>query len=67
MAFASKGGYKKLLVLTGLTKPSAITDWTYPEEYKPEYYVDNVKTIHDLVLKAYPNKIFVPYSETKTI
>lgn len=57
MAFATNCGFKKLLVFTGLTRPNAITNWTYPEKDKPDYYVDSVKTIYDLALKAYPNKL----------
>jgi ribonucleotide monophosphatase NagD (HAD superfamily) len=51
MAFAAKCGYKKLLVLSGLAKKEALADWTYPEDYKPDYYVSSLKSIHDLASK----------------
>jgi hypothetical protein len=40
---------QKLLVLSGLTKES-LDRWIYPEEYKPDYYIDSLKDIHDLLL-----------------
>jgi ribonucleotide monophosphatase NagD (HAD superfamily) len=49
MSFSTKCGYKKLLVLSGLTKES-LDRWIYPEEYKPDYYIDSLKDIHDLLL-----------------
>jgi hypothetical protein len=33
MGFATSCGYKKLLVLSGLTKEEALEEWGFPEEY----------------------------------
>ncbi|KAJ3657394.1 hypothetical protein Zmor_009201 [Zophobas morio] len=49
MGFATKFGYKKLLVLSGLTKEGALEDWKFPEEYRPDYFVDSLKSVHDLI------------------
>jgi ribonucleotide monophosphatase NagD (HAD superfamily) len=53
MGFATSCGYKKLLVLSGLTKEEALEEWGFPEEYKPEYYVDSLKTVHHLIAAVY--------------
>ncbi|KAG5896761.1 hypothetical protein JTB14_031740 [Gonioctena quinquepunctata] len=49
MGFAHTGGYNKLLILTGITKIEDIHDWRYPEEFKPEYYVESLKVLHDIM------------------
>ncbi|XP_023024353.2 uncharacterized protein [Leptinotarsa decemlineata] len=49
MKFANIGSYQKLLVLTGLTKIEHIRDWQFPEEYKPEYYVESLKVLNDIL------------------
>ena len=53
MAFATTAGYKKLLVLSGLAKKEAVLDWKFPEEFKPDFYVDSLMTVHDLVEKHF--------------
>lgn len=53
MGFATNFGYKKLLVLTGLTKEDALKDWKFPEEHKPDFYVDTLKSVHDLILRIF--------------
>ncbi|RZC42463.1 Hydrolase 6 domain containing protein, partial [Asbolus verrucosus] len=45
MGFAANCGYRKLLVLSGLTKRSSLANWAFPEEYKPDYYVDNLSSL----------------------
>jgi ribonucleotide monophosphatase NagD (HAD superfamily) len=57
MGFATKCGYKKLLVLSGVTGKEALEKWTFPEEYKPDYYVDSWKTVHDLICRIFENKL----------
>ncbi|XP_064214928.1 uncharacterized protein LOC661964 [Tribolium castaneum] len=51
MGFATKCGYKKLLVLSGLTKKEDLDEWKYEEEYKPEFYVNSLKVVHELIEK----------------
>jgi HAD superfamily hydrolase (TIGR01450 family) len=57
MGFATKCGYKKLLVLSGVTGKEALEKWTFPEEYKPDYYVDSWKTVYDLICRIFENKL----------
>jgi ribonucleotide monophosphatase NagD (HAD superfamily) len=57
MGFATKCGYKKLLVLSGVTGKEALEKWTFPEEYKPDYYVDSWKTVYDLTCRIFENKL----------
>ncbi|KAJ8919373.1 hypothetical protein NQ315_016466 [Exocentrus adspersus] len=49
MAFASKCGYQKLLVLTGLTKKENLSNWEHPEEHKPEYYVESLSVLNRIM------------------
>ena len=57
MAFATTAGYKKLLVLSGLAKKEAVLDWKFPEEFKPDFYVDSLKTVHDLIVRVLETKV----------
>lgn len=57
MGFGTKCGYKKLLVLSGLTQKEAIENWKFPEEYKPDFYVDNLESVHDLIERHFGNKL----------
>ncbi|XP_018579308.1 4-nitrophenylphosphatase-like [Anoplophora glabripennis] len=47
--FATKCGYQKLLVLTGITNKDHLSNWDHPEEYKPQYYVENLNVLHEIV------------------
>lgn len=49
MAFAFKAGYQKLLVLSGVTKPEEIDNWKYPEEFKSDYYVQNLEVLKNIL------------------
>ncbi|XP_044255665.1 4-nitrophenylphosphatase-like [Tribolium madens] len=53
MGFATKCGYKKLLVLSGLTKNEVLEDWKYPQEYQPDFYVDSLKSVEDLIQRHF--------------
>lgn len=53
MKFASLSNYKKLLVLSGLTKKEDLENWNYSEEYAPDYYIENLETLY----KAIKNKL----------
>lgn len=56
MAFAKCCEYQTLLVLSGLTAETQLFNWSYPEQYKPDYYVKDLKTFHELLLQQFPNK-----------
>ncbi|XP_063927581.1 uncharacterized protein LOC135140816 [Zophobas morio] len=45
MGFATNCGYQKLLVLSGLTSRETMEKWEFPEEFKPEYYVESLKVV----------------------
>lgn len=51
MGFASISGFKKLLVFSGLTRKEVLEKWTFPEELKPDYYVDSLKDIYEIFNK----------------
>lgn len=55
MGFSANCGYIKLLVLSGLSKKEDVEDWRYPEELKPDFYADNLKVVHDSILRVYGN------------
>lgn len=49
MGLAARAGYQKLLVLSGQTKPSEILNWKYPENLKPEYYIQDLETLGQIL------------------
>nr|XP_023024833.1 pyridoxal phosphate phosphatase-like [Leptinotarsa decemlineata] len=49
MKFGSTGGYQKLLVLSGIAKIEDIKNWKHPEEYKPEYYIESLDVLNDIL------------------
>jgi phosphoglycolate/pyridoxal phosphate phosphatase family enzyme len=49
MGFATKCGYKRLLVLSGLTQKEEVTTWRFAEELRPEYYVDSLKDVYEML------------------
>jgi ribonucleotide monophosphatase NagD (HAD superfamily) len=49
MGFATKCGYKRLLVLSGLTQKEEVTTWSFAEELRPEYYVDSLKDVYEML------------------
>uniref|UniRef100_A0A6P7F223 4-nitrophenylphosphatase-like n=1 Tax=Diabrotica virgifera virgifera TaxID=50390 RepID=A0A6P7F223_DIAVI len=49
LGFATVNNYQKLLVLTGNTKMKNIQNWTYPEEYKPNYYIQSLHELNMLL------------------
>lgn len=49
MALAAGAGYQKLLVLSGTTKREEIDNWKYPEEWKPEYYIENLNSLKSIL------------------
>ncbi|CAG9836082.1 unnamed protein product [Diabrotica balteata] len=51
LGFATVNNYQKLLVLTGNTKIKNIQNWTYPEEYKPNYYIQSLHELNVLLVK----------------
>ncbi|KAJ3657396.1 hypothetical protein Zmor_009203 [Zophobas morio] len=56
MAFAANCGYKKLLVFSGLSNRSCVEEWTFPEEYKPDFYAESLKSVHEAVLRVFGQK-----------
>ncbi|CAH1159786.1 unnamed protein product [Phaedon cochleariae] len=48
MNMAAMAGFQKLLVLTGVTTIQDVRCWQYPEEYKPEYYVESLDVLNDI-------------------
>jgi ribonucleotide monophosphatase NagD (HAD superfamily) len=49
MGFATQCGYKRLLVLSGLTQKEEVTTWRFAEELRPEYYVDSLKDVYEML------------------
>lgn len=49
MAFAANSGYKKLLVLSGVTKEEDVKNWKFDERYKPDYYIQDLKELHGII------------------
>ncbi|XP_044255664.1 phosphoglycolate phosphatase 2-like [Tribolium madens] len=49
MGFASAFGCKKLLVFSGLTRKEVLNDWQFPEKLKPDYYVDSLNDIYEIL------------------
>lgn len=49
MGFASLASYQKLLVLSGISKKEDLENWNYPDAYAPDYYVENLATLHQAV------------------
>ncbi|XP_074036974.1 glycerol-3-phosphate phosphatase isoform X2 [Leptinotarsa decemlineata] len=49
MKFGFTGGYQKLLVLIGISKIEDIKNWKHPEEYKPEYYIDSLEVLNNIL------------------
>ncbi|XP_050313341.1 uncharacterized protein LOC126748272 [Anthonomus grandis grandis] len=45
MAFGVNSGFKTCLVLGNLSSTSLVQNWTYPEEYKPDYVISEVAEI----------------------
>ncbi|KAJ8972534.1 hypothetical protein NQ317_013849, partial [Molorchus minor] len=46
--FATQCGYQKLLVLSGITNAQHLITWEYPEEYKPQYYVESLNELKQI-------------------
>ncbi|CAH1159782.1 unnamed protein product [Phaedon cochleariae] len=57
MGFAMTAGYEKLLVLTGTTKNEHLLDWKYPENLKPQYYVESLGALNDIIKLCNISKI----------
>lgn len=57
MVFAAQCTYQKLLVLSGLSTMSDLEKWAFPEEYKPDFYVESLKTVHELIEKVFGTKL----------
>lgn len=53
MALAAAAGYQKLLVLTGITKPEEIENWTYPEDLTPQYYIKSIEAFKNILKNIY--------------
>lgn len=51
LGFATKCGYRKLLVLSGVTTKESMQKWAFPPEYKPQYYVTSLKAIYEIIGK----------------
>ncbi|KAG5877029.1 hypothetical protein JTB14_005251 [Gonioctena quinquepunctata] len=49
MGTAALGRYQKLLVLTGTATKKDLSNWKYPEEYKPEYYVESMGVFNNIL------------------
>ncbi|XP_072386067.1 uncharacterized protein [Diabrotica undecimpunctata] len=55
MSTGALGGFQKMLVLTGSTKMEDITNWQFPEEYKPEYFVESLEVLNKIIKSIFPN------------
>uniref|UniRef100_A0A6P7GVF2 Phosphoglycolate phosphatase 2-like n=1 Tax=Diabrotica virgifera virgifera TaxID=50390 RepID=A0A6P7GVF2_DIAVI len=55
MSTGAIGGFQKMLVLTGSTKIEEITDWKFPEEYKPEFYVESLDVLNKIIKSIFPD------------
>lgn len=53
MALGAKAGYKKLLVLSGLTKLDELTNWAYSEDWKPEYFIESLAALKTVIENVY--------------
>ena len=49
MEFATKFGYKKLLPLSGFTTKEQVVPWSFKDEYKPDFYVDSLKSLNEII------------------
>lgn len=53
MGFVANSGFQKLLVLSGTSKLPDIEDWKHPEEYKPQYYVESLDVLDNILKNIY--------------
>lgn len=49
MSFAAQCGTQKLLTLTGVTKEKDLINWKYDKSWKPDYVVDSIKDLGDII------------------
>ncbi|KAG5877030.1 hypothetical protein JTB14_005252 [Gonioctena quinquepunctata] len=49
MGTAFKGGYQKLLVLSGSAKMGDIECWKRPVEYQPDYFIESLAVFNDIL------------------
>ncbi|XP_072386577.1 uncharacterized protein [Diabrotica undecimpunctata] len=49
MSTGANAGFQKLLVLSGISTIEDIKDWKHPEEYKPEYYINSLNDLNDII------------------
>lgn len=49
MSFATQCGMQKLLTLTGATKEKDLVNWKYDDSWKPDYVVDSIKDLGDII------------------
>ncbi|XP_066253953.1 uncharacterized protein [Euwallacea similis] len=52
MIFATNCGFKKLLVLTGLTSDENLKNWKHDEGFKPDYVSDSIKDLFIVASKV---------------
>ncbi|CAH1159785.1 unnamed protein product [Phaedon cochleariae] len=48
MNIATMAGFQKLLVLTGAASIQDVQNWKYPEEHKPEYFVESLDVLNNI-------------------
>ncbi|XP_057658620.1 glycerol-3-phosphate phosphatase-like [Diorhabda carinulata] len=54
MVTAIRGGFQKLLVLSGTATKEHINNWKYPEENKPEYYIEDLNVLNTIIKSVFP-------------
>ncbi|CAG9859900.1 unnamed protein product [Phyllotreta striolata] len=55
MQIGTLGGFQKLLVLSGTDTIEEVMDWKYPQEYKPQYYIQDLKAFNEIIIKSLLN------------
>nr|CAH7744657.1 unnamed protein product [Callosobruchus chinensis] len=49
MQMAAMGGYQKLLVFSGHAQLKDVENWAHPEEWKPQYYVEDLNAFYSVI------------------
>nr|CAI5820969.1 unnamed protein product [Callosobruchus analis] len=49
MQMAAMGGYQKLLVFSGHAQLKDIENWAHPEEWKPQYYIEDLNAFYNVI------------------
>ncbi|XP_057659289.1 uncharacterized protein LOC130895763 [Diorhabda carinulata] len=61
MSTAAMAGFQKLLVLSGTAQLKDVNNWKYPEDYKPEYYVENLEVLNKIIKAVFKEFLVSPF------